>query len=95
MTEFFEKIAHLADSSVENKSESDSDDGCDYNHIDPLCMICITNNKSTLLEPCNHLKFCEQCVDELMTPSTNNGVPVTPTCPQCNRQITGRRLVYF
>ncbi|KAJ6639458.1 hypothetical protein Bhyg_12203, partial [Pseudolycoriella hygida] len=61
MTEFFDKMGELEDCDV--YIEDDDDDEIE---MDPLCMLCITNNKTTMLEPCNHLKFCEECVNELM-----------------------------
>ncbi|KAJ6642696.1 hypothetical protein Bhyg_07650, partial [Pseudolycoriella hygida] len=61
VTEFFDKMGELEDCDV--YIEDDDDDEIE---MDPLCMLCITNNKTTMLEPCNHLKFCEECVNELM-----------------------------
>ena len=96
--QFFEKMLQLDEDEKEYEDEdSDNeieDEGEEVNS--DLCMICITNNKSTLLEPCNHLKFCKDCVETLVVPTVDaEGNCVTPTCPECDIEITGQRIVYF
>lgn len=60
------------------------------------CVVCLANEITTLLEPCNRLKFCRDCVDELMIPRLGvSGQPLTLTCPVCRTVITGHRFVYF
>lgn len=94
MVQFFEKMNQLVeDADSDDESDIENEDDCEN---DALCMICIMNNKSTLLEPCNNLKFCEGCVQTLLIPTLNDeGNHVTPTCPECQSEITGHRLVFL
>lgn len=96
VAKFFDKVNLLDDDNmnidIDNESDSDNDENDDNEtDRDLLCVICKTNPKSTLLEPCNHLKFCQVCVEELMT---NDSVAFTPQCPQCHSHITGHRIVF-
>lgn len=60
------------------------------------CIICLENSKTTMLEPCNHLKYCATCVDYLLLPSYDEyGVLIIPKCPYCRAIISGRRTVFF
>lgn len=59
------------------------------------CIVCLVNPKTTMLEPCNHLKFCEDCIDHIMVLHDEYGIPITPTCPYCRAIISGRRMVFF
>lgn len=60
------------------------------------CVVCLTGPITTMIEPCNHLKFCRDCVDTLMIPRFNDfGEELTSRCPLCRTVITGHRFVYF
>lgn len=76
------------DTKLSDNSENTDDSTDDERAIGNLCMICVMNDKSVLLEPCNHLKFCKTCVDTLFN-NTN------PKCPECDALITGHRFVYM
>lgn len=56
------------------------------------CVICLVNIKCIMLEPCNHLKFCRDCIDRVMNPTDAS---VAPRCPVCRTVITGSRVVYM
>lgn len=79
-TDFFNKMEELYDDSDDDDEEEvDSDD--DLNEM--LCVVCNLNEKSVVLEPCNHLKICENCI----TAAT--------TCPFCNENVTGHKIVFL
>lgn len=60
------------------------------------CVICLVNIKCIMLEPCNHLKFCRDCIDQLMLPKVDsNGANIVPKCPLCRTVITGSRVVFM
>jgi hypothetical protein len=44
------------------------------------CIICCTNKSNTLIRPCNHGGFCEECIITYL--GTNN------SCPNCKTKIT-------
>lgn len=84
--DFFDKMGAL---------EEDSDDGCDESSDDDdevddmLCVVCDLNHKSVLLEPCNHLKICKNCLNSMTKKSTKL------TCPACNKEVTGHRIIFL
>eukprot|EP01083_Nonionella_stella_P075155 204113_1 len=43
-----------------------------------LCVICLTNSKNIVMQPCGHLDVCHQCEEQL--PSK--------TCPRCDQAFT-------
>lgn len=48
------------------------------------CVVCLIRPKTTMLVPCNHLKFCKECIDILSVPGEDEfGVPIVPKCPYC------------
>lgn len=54
------------------------------------CVICLIGPKNTMLTPCNHLKFCDQCIVILSAPQYNeNGVRIPPKCPVCRSEYDG------
>lgn len=60
------------------------------------CVVCLTGPITTMIEPCNYLKFCRDCVDRLMIPQFNEfGEELIRKCPLCRTVITGHRFVYF
>lgn len=50
-----------------------------------LCVVCMSDTKNCLLEPCNHLAMCISCY--------NAGN--IRTCPCCREQVTGMRKVFI
>lgn len=67
----------------------------DYNTYN-TCVICLVNPKTTMLEPCNHVKFCKSCIDILMLPRFDlNNDPIIPKCPICRADITGTREFFI
>ncbi|TNJ30634.1 Ankyrin repeat protein 2 [Giardia muris] len=50
-----------------------------------ICVVCLTNQKDTLLQPCNHLCVCSGCVRQIM----HRG------CPICGASIERIVRVYF
>lgn len=44
-----------------------------------ICIICMVNERDTILLPCTHLLFCQTCISQLKQ----------PTCPMCNTHING------
>lgn len=58
------------------------------------CVVCLTDPITTMIEPCNHLKFCRDCVDRLMIPQFNEfGEELIRRCPVCRTVITGHKLL--
>lgn len=54
------------------------------------CVICLTGPKDTMLTPCNHLMFCDQCIVTLSEPRRDEyGVPIIPKCPICRTVYDG------
>jgi hypothetical protein len=49
------------------------------------CLICLTNTSNTLIEPCNHLCLCSDCLQSVRK-STNK-------CPICRTAITGFKVI--
>ncbi|TNJ26193.1 Ankyrin repeat protein 2 [Giardia muris] len=49
------------------------------------CVICLTNPKDTLLQPCNHLCVCSSCAGRIMN----------QTCPLCRTPIESTVKVYL
>lgn len=53
------------------------------------CVICLIRPKNTMLLPCRHLKFCEQCIDTLSEPRVDDdGIDIIPKCPVCRTVYT-------
>lgn len=60
------------------------------------CSICLMSPKNTILHPCNHLKFCKECIDILLSPQVDEyGVDIIPKCPICRAIITGHTLAFL
>jgi hypothetical protein len=49
------------------------------NDEEGLCVICLTNEKTTVVMPCRHLCLCKECAEELRQRS--------PKCPVCRGPI--------
>lgn len=56
----------------------------DTSNADSTCVICLVCPKNTMLVPCNHLKFCDRCIDTLSEPRIDElGDEIIPSCPIC------------
>ncbi|KAK6113298.1 conserved hypothetical protein [Brugia malayi] len=53
------------------------------------CCICFIHEKSILLQPCNHICVCANCVEELLETYEE------PLCPLCRSVITSYVDVYI
>lgn len=40
------------------------------------CVICLSNLKTWMIFPCNHLVFCEGCKDNYLNVERNNKCPI-------------------
>lgn len=69
------------------------------------CVICMTNERHYVLNPCGHLVFCEPCLYKFAQSHTGNVVAVTQVnikmilsralCPVCRARIDGHLRVVF
>lgn len=60
------------------------------------CVVCLTRPKNTMLLPCNHIRFCAECVEILMEPREDDyGMIIITKCPICRTVITGHTRVYL
>jgi len=48
-----------------------------------LCVVCLSQPKNVVLQPCNHLAMCEICFSKCNT-----------MCPQCRSDIQGHLVIY-
>lgn len=56
--------------------------------IDDSCIVCYTNRPNVLLLPCQHLKFCVECIDKMESTTAQL------KCPYC-MSITTNKFVAF
>lgn len=56
----------------------------DIKENDYKCVVCLTNNKSVLIEPCCHLCLCNNCSSK-----------VIDVCPICRKKIGSKISVYY
>lgn len=54
-------------------------------NMEYLCVICMSDTKNCLLEPCNHLAMCISCY---------NSGNIT-TCPCCRQKVTSMRKIFM
>lgn len=88
-SDFFHKMEELAEDS-DDEIDEDNDESIDEDDEDNmLCINCNLNEKSVLLEPCNHLKICQHCLNSLKENTTKL------TCPACESEVTGHRIAFF
>lgn len=60
------------------------------------CSVCLIGPKRVMLQPCNHLKFCQQCVERLLEPQVDEyGVEIPPTCPICRKIVEGYVVAFL
>ena len=50
------------------------------------CIICFTNAREVIIEPCNHFCMCLDCLESLCNSVGDN---LRETCPLCKSQISG------
>lgn len=52
-----------------------------------LCIVCLTNLKNVILQPCNHVVFCVECA---------RAAEDSPhQCPTCRKEFTSASVVYW
>lgn len=85
VSEFFESMNQLNESSDDDNNESEDSFTSESDDDDSkaFCVICKLNSRTILLEPCNELKFCQNCVKNLKL------------CPSCGSVITGKKTVFL
>jgi len=49
-----------------------------------LCAVCLTERKTVVLQPCNHLTMCAGCFDKCSS-----------ACPQCRARVQGHLIIYM
>lgn len=54
-------------------------------NMEYLCVVCMSDTKNCLLEPCNHLAMCISCYN----------IGNIRTCPCCREQVTGMRKIFI
>lgn len=62
---------------------SDAEESCAHESEHTLCVVCLEENKNTLLMPCNHLCMCSNCAA---------GVG---TCPMCRETVETHVAVFM
>lgn len=65
--------------------KGNSEDG----NINLLCIICCTNPRSVICNPCHDLLMCRECADKLKSKNYLNMV-----CPKCRREIESFERIY-
>lgn len=99
--QFFQKAADLYETDLDIEEDEETDDDEDSNDDEEIedvgnCEICHIRDKNTMLQPCNHMKFCKQCIQTLLEPQSNEqGTNITPVCPECNTMVTGHVYVFL
>ncbi|VDK63200.1 unnamed protein product [Gongylonema pulchrum] len=64
--------------------------GCDNSEVSRImCCVCFIHEKSILLQPCNHICLCANCIEELLDTYE------VPLCPLCRATITSYVDVYL
>lgn len=58
------------------------------------CNVCLTNPKSVLLRPCNHVNICAMCWDQILSHNEDNSNR-KPKCPSCNQEVIEAILNVF
>lgn len=49
-----------------------------------LCVVCLSDRKNVVLQPCNHLTMCENCFHKCSS-----------TCPQCRCRVERHLVIYM
>jgi len=49
-----------------------------------LCVVCLSERKNVVLQPCSHLTMCAGCFDKCSN-----------FCPQCRARVTGHLVIYM
>ncbi len=75
----------LNDDGSSNDEKEVNDDGS--RPTSKLCVLCLKSEKDTIVQPCNHLKFCYDCIKNNMHDNRNtrtrSSLPKYPTCSAC------------
>lgn len=64
---------------------------------DDNCIVCLAVKRDTIVEPCNHLKFCFECIKTLhgRTTNTRSRNRQKPKCPLCRVTIESYKRVFL
>lgn len=65
---------------------------------DDNCAVCLTAKRDTIVEPCNHLRFCYGCIEKLHESTrrrTRRRNDVKPSCPICRKPIDSYKRVFL
>lgn len=54
---------------------------------DKKCCICFVTDKDTIFMPCNHVRCCFECADEIKT--------INGRCPVCREPITKVEKIFL
>lgn len=95
VADFFETIGELNESDDDEESEDSSLSDGDHDDDTVFCVVCKLKARTTLLEPCNELKFCQSCVDKIMVPQNSKDRNIKPICPACGVVVTGTKIVFL
>lgn len=82
LAQFFDEMKEIDEPELDNNESavsSSDDEDSDTN----FCVLCRINSRTTMLEPCNELKYCYTCVKDLSI------------CPTCGVTISGRKIVFL
>ncbi len=65
-----------------NRDIVDKDNECELLENKVVCLMCLDNDRDTLLNPCNHYALCNNCANLL------------DNCPVCRVPINNRINIY-
>lgn len=61
-----------------------------------LCIVCLSNERNTMILLCGHVRTCQECTDVLRTVRYDDeGIRIPPTCPLCRGAIVGAERAYL
>ena len=102
---FLRKISEYVKSQVENKEmlldlEKDLKNNLNLKDLDnhiktcpqKLCIICVDQERDTIIDPCGHVVCCFNCIQELFK---NHFSTFKAKCPICRRNILSYKKLIF
>jgi hypothetical protein len=81
-----EKLQSMETERNQLRAEKDQLQGC------TRCVICLTNDRDTMFEPCSHFSFCKSCATRYLAYERATGR--VPSCPVCRGSIAAIRNAY-